>query len=144
MTTFLVEASGAPPSREECRRHARRKLCCRATEGRNGGAPGARDVREAWRPRLTRDHATLVTVQRVAAAKFKATCLKLMDRVAETGEPVEITKRGKVIARLVPAEEEARPRKSVFGAAAHLISYAAPTEELFTTGEVWDGWAKGE
>jgi prevent-host-death family protein len=33
-------------------------------------------------------------MQRVAAAKFKATCLKLMDRVAETGEPVEITKRG--------------------------------------------------
>ena len=33
-------------------------------------------------------------MKRIAAGKFKATCLKLMDRVAATGEPVVITKRG--------------------------------------------------
>ena len=40
--------------------------------------------------------------------KFKATCLKLLDQVAATGEPVIITKRGKVLARLVP--DQGKPR----------------------------------
>jgi prevent-host-death family protein len=42
-------------------------------------------------------------MRRMAAAKFKATCLRVMDEVTLTGEAVEITKRGKVVARLVPA-----------------------------------------
>jgi prevent-host-death family protein len=49
----------------------------------------------------------------IAATEFKARCLELMDRVAATGNPVVITKRGKAIARLVPAEQ--RPR-SIVGA----------------------------
>lgn len=36
----------------------------------------------------------------VTAAAFKATCLKLMDEVAETGKPVVITKHGKPVAQL--------------------------------------------
>ena len=42
----------------------------------------------------------------VAAAKFKANCLALMDKVRETGEFVVITKHGKPVAKLVPAERE--------------------------------------
>ena len=38
----------------------------------------------------------------VSAAKFKATCLSLLDQVARTGEPIRITKRGKPIAQLAP------------------------------------------
>lgn len=37
------------------------------------------------------------------ASDFKAQCLKLIDRVRETAEPITITKRGRVVARLVPA-----------------------------------------
>ncbi len=37
------------------------------------------------------------------AGKFKASCLKVMDEVAATGRPVIITKRGKAVAKLVPA-----------------------------------------
>ena len=45
-----------------------------------------------------------------AAAEFKAKCLALIDRVRERGEPITITKRGRVVARLVPAgDENARP-----------------------------------
>jgi prevent-host-death family protein len=38
----------------------------------------------------------------VPAAVFKAECLKLMDEVARTGQPVVITKHGKPVAQLVP------------------------------------------
>jgi prevent-host-death family protein len=77
-------------------------------------------------------------MKKVAAGRFKATCLKLMDRVAATGEPIEVTKRGKAIVRLVPAGAEEEPRRSIFGAAKHRILYLAPDEELISTGEVWD------
>lgn len=46
----------------------------------------------------------------VPAAEFKAKCLALLDLVHERGEPITITKRGRVVARLVPAgDEDERP-----------------------------------
>lgn len=48
----------------------------------------------------------------VKASEFKARCLKIMDEVAETGEPVVITKNGKPVAQLAPAPPE---RKSIRG-----------------------------
>jgi prevent-host-death family protein len=41
-------------------------------------------------------------VKEVKASEFKARCLQIMDEVAETREPVVITKRGKPICRLSP------------------------------------------
>ncbi len=38
------------------------------------------------------------------AAKFKARCLRVMDEVRSTREAVLITKKGKAVAKLVPAE----------------------------------------
>jgi prevent-host-death family protein len=38
----------------------------------------------------------------ITASEFKARCLELMDEVAATGEPLEITKNGRPVARLVP------------------------------------------
>jgi prevent-host-death family protein len=38
----------------------------------------------------------------ISAAKFKASCLGLMDDVQRTREIVVITKRGKPVAKLVP------------------------------------------
>ncbi len=51
----------------------------------------------------------------IAASAFKARCLALLDRVAETGEPLVVTKRGRPIARVVPARrtEPASLRGSV-------------------------------
>lgn len=49
----------------------------------------------------------------ISAAEFKAKCLKLLDEVASTHEPLIITKRGKPVAKLVPVEEE--PRAPLFG-----------------------------
>jgi prevent-host-death family protein len=42
------------------------------------------------------------TPDTIKASEFKAKCLKLMDRVAETGESVVITKNGQAVARLGP------------------------------------------
>ena len=48
----------------------------------------------------------------VKASEFKATCLQLMDRVAQTGEEIVITKNGRPVSRLVPYRT--RPR-TLFG-----------------------------
>ena len=44
----------------------------------------------------------------VKAGEFKAKCLRLMDEVAATGEPVIVTKRGKPVVQLVPAVKKPR------------------------------------
>jgi prevent-host-death family protein len=41
----------------------------------------------------------------IAAGKFKANCLAIMDDVQKKREPVLITKRGKPVAKLVPAKD---------------------------------------
>jgi prevent-host-death family protein len=46
----------------------------------------------------------------INAAQFKAKCLKLIDEVAATREPLVITKRGKPLAKLVPVEDETPTR----------------------------------
>jgi len=45
-------------------------------------------------------------MKRIAAAEFKARCLALMDDARATREPLVITKRGKPVAKLVPAEDD--------------------------------------
>jgi prevent-host-death family protein len=45
-------------------------------------------------------------VKTVAAGEFKQTCLRLLDEVGESGEPIVITKRNKPVAQLVPVGPE--------------------------------------
>jgi prevent-host-death family protein len=42
----------------------------------------------------------------MTAAEFKAKCLEAMDRVAATGEPIIVTKRGKPVAQLGPVAKK--------------------------------------
>ena len=51
-------------------------------------------------------------VEHIQAGKFKARCLKLMDKVHRTKKRIIITKRNKPIAQLVPIEED---KESLFG-----------------------------
>ena len=39
------------------------------------------------------------------ASEFKAKCLKLMDEIADSGEEIVITKRGRPVAKLAPLRE---------------------------------------
>lgn len=45
----------------------------------------------------------------IAAGKFKATCLAVMDEVQAKREQVVITKNGRPVAKLVPVETEDDP-----------------------------------
>ena len=44
----------------------------------------------------------------MAAGEFKAKCLKVLDRVAETREIIVVTKRGKPVAKVVPLDHGAK------------------------------------
>ena len=48
------------------------------------------------------DHGTLMPMDTIAVSKFKATCLARLERVRQTGRPLLITKRGVVIAQVLP------------------------------------------
>jgi prevent-host-death family protein len=65
----------------------------------------------------------------VPAAKFKANCLALMDKVQETGESVVITKHGKPVAKLVPAERE---RRNLWGDLAGTVKILGDIESPVT------------
>jgi prevent-host-death family protein len=45
-------------------------------------------------------------MKKIAAGEFKARCLTLMEDVRSTREPLVITKRGKPVAKLVPADDD--------------------------------------
>ncbi len=69
----------------------------------------------------------------IKASEFKARCLKLMDEVAHTREPIIITKNGKPVAQLGPVESPGA--RSLFGlhpggrVSGDIVSPAVPVEE---------------
>jgi prevent-host-death family protein len=69
----------------------------------------------------------------VTATEAKATILTLLDDVAG-GEEVTITRRGRVVARLVPASGS-HALKDMF---AGVSTNADPDDELFSTGMDWN------
>jgi len=46
----------------------------------------------------------------ISVTQFRASCLELIRRVEIEGEPVDIKKRGKVVARLAPAPAPGKAR----------------------------------
>lgn len=42
----------------------------------------------------------------IPAGEFKQRCLRLLDEVGESGEPIVITKRGRPVAELTPVSSE--------------------------------------
>ncbi len=51
----------------------------------------------------------------IGAAEFKAHCLRILDEVERTGEPVTITKRGRIVGELhPPAKMKRQPLKFGF------------------------------
>ncbi len=70
---------------------------------------------------------------RMTATEVKAKILALLDQVS-SGEEVEITKHGRLVARLVPATG---PR-SLEGKLEGVAMTVADDENVFTTGASWD------
>jgi prevent-host-death family protein len=69
----------------------------------------------------------------LTATEVKARILAILDEVA-AGEEVEITKHGRVVARLVPATDSPAFKGIMAGVAISV----ADDEELFTTGAAWN------
>ena len=67
----------------------------------------------------------------VPAAKFKNSCLKLMEEVRKHRTPLTVTKRGKPLVGVVPVPP-ARKRTKLIGT----IVYEA--DDIFSTGESWE------
>ena len=86
--------------------------------------PCCNGTRPTWS--FTSDHILVRLIcmadRRVAATTFKATCLQLLDEVAETGRPVVVTKRGRPVARVVPLE----PPPSLVGSVTFLVDVDPP------------------
>ncbi len=71
----------------------------------------------------------------IAAGEFKARCLTLMDEVRENREPILITKRGKPVAKLVPAKNEGR---EFLGRLEGIIRIVGDIESPVEPPEAWD------
>ncbi|MGQ0480891.1 MAG: type II toxin-antitoxin system Phd/YefM family antitoxin [Pseudonocardia sp.] len=69
----------------------------------------------------------------MTATEFKSRVLALLDEVSE-GDEVEITKHGRVVARLVPAGGPHALR----GRLAGLARTATTDDGVFSTGESWN------
>jgi prevent-host-death family protein len=75
----------------------------------------------------------------IAAAEFKAKCLALMDRVAQTREEIIITKHGKAVAKLVPVTDVTP--ETVFGRMQDTILFLG--DVVSPTDQVWDAESEG-
>lgn len=51
-------------------------------------------------------------MKQMRASTFKARCLAVMNQIQATGEPVIVTKRGKPVVKVIPAESE---KDDIFG-----------------------------
>ena len=67
----------------------------------------------------------------IKASQFKATCLALLDEVAETRREIIVTKHGRPLAKLVPVDDA----ESLEGSVTVNVD---DDELLYSTGEDWD------
>ena len=58
-------------------------------------------------------HDKVTVVRTIEASEFKAKCLKLMDKVTQSGREIIITKNGCPVSRLVPYREKPKSLSGV-------------------------------
>ena len=69
------------------------------------------------------------------AGEFKARCLAVMEDVSKTREPVLITKRGKPVAKLVPAE---RAEQDFIGRLEGKVRVLGDSESPIEPADAWE------
>jgi prevent-host-death family protein len=74
-------------------------------------------------------------VNTVAAGEFKTKCLKIMDRVSTTREPVVVTKKGKPLVKLVPIDNA---KHDVFGCLSDKLEIAGDIESPIISDDDWE------
>ena len=55
---------------------------------------------------MGREYQAMPGSRTIKASEFKAQCLRLMEEVAQSGEEIVITKRGRPVSRLVPCRDQ--------------------------------------
>jgi prevent-host-death family protein len=81
------------------------------------------------RPVTWKKRTSATSRQAVSAARFKTTCLELMDRVRETGVEYVVTKHGVPVAKLVPYVES-EPTRFFGSMKGTVLAYDRPLEPL--------------
>ena len=71
----------------------------------------------------------------MAASEFKARCLRVMEEVRTRRESVLITKKGRPVARLVPAEKS---REDVFGCLKGIVQITGDIESPVVPSSDWE------
>jgi len=74
-------------------------------------------------------------MKKMPAGEFKARCLTVMETVQKTKEPVLITKRGRPVAKLVPADESQR---SFLGRLEGIVKIVGDIESPIEPHEAWE------
>lgn len=71
-------------------------------------------------------------MRKMAAAQFKAECLAVMDHVSQSGQPVVITKHGKPVVKVVPANQ---CEDDIFGALSGIAKITGDIENTVPAGD---------
>jgi prevent-host-death family protein len=74
-------------------------------------------------------------MKKISLTEFRKRCLECVDIVAATREPVVITRNGKPVAKLVPAN---RPTQDFFGCLAGTIEIVGDIESPVQPAEDWN------
>jgi prevent-host-death family protein len=69
------------------------------------------------------------------AGDFKARCLKVMEQVRTTREPVVITKRGRPVAKLVPPDTQG---DDIFGRLKGVVEIIGDIESPVVSPDEWE------
>lgn len=73
-------------------------------------------------------------MEKIPISKFKAKCTAIVDGVAETGQPVTITRHGKAVAEVVPARTKAAGKRIAGGMEGTLEN----VDDIIDTSDLWD------
>jgi prevent-host-death family protein len=68
------------------------------------------------------------------ASDFKARCLKVMNEIQATGEPLIVTKRGKPVVKVVPIKPE---KDDIFGSMADEVKIIGDIESPVVPLKAW-------
>lgn len=74
-------------------------------------------------------------MKKMPAGEFKSRCLAIMDAVQKTKESVLITKRGRPVAKLVPADDVPR---AFLGRLEGLVKIVGDIESPIEPAEAWE------
>ena len=75
--------------------------------------------------------------RKINAAAFKAKCLALIDEVAESGQPITITKRGKAKVQIIAVREKP---KTLIGALKGSLEIVGDISGPVYDESEWDAW----